>query len=320
MPASRVSPQALLDHLQAAETVGAEALGQWAATCDDPALRGGLRVIAARDAAHARLARERLAALGATATHDAPRDLQSLRGVLTAPDVSSRSKLAIVLARFPDQRSERMPAGIRDLDDDHTRALLEAMRDDDRTSLRWLHEAHDAPPSSTASVASEVVAVPDAVLAFLDAYRAAEAAGATVLAAWSAVTPSPGLRGGLEVLAAREATHAEQLGMRLRELGGTERGRLDADVLARALVRFGSADVTDEDKLAHVMARNPEPDAVARPALEVAAALSGDAETREMLRIMAAGETATIGWLRSYRDGAMTRPREGSLRVIDGGR
>ena len=317
MPASRVSPQALLDHLQAAEAVGAEALGLWLATCDDPALRGGLRVIAARDAAHARLARARLAALGAAATLDAPRDLQSLRGVLGAPDVSSRSKLAIVLARFPGGRSERLPSSVRDLDDDYTRALLEAMRDDDRASLRWLHEVGDALGMSEGERAA---AAPEAVLAFLDAYRAAEAAGAAVLTAWSAVSPLDGLKGGLEALAAREATHAEQLGLRLRELGGAARCEVAGDVVGRALARFGSAEVADEDKLAHVVARYPEPETAGRPALTVAVTLEGDPETREMLRIIAAGETATMAWLRAYRDAVVTRPREAALRVIDGGR
>ena len=45
-----------------------------------------------------------------------------------------------------------------------------------------------------------------------------------------------------------------------------------------------------------------------------------DPETYAMLRLMAAGETATIGWLRAYHRAIGGRPREISLRVLDGGR
>src|SRR5207302_254456 len=54
----------LLDAFQAAERAGAEAVGRWIAACSDPRLRGGLRVIRARDARHAALAEARLRALG----------------------------------------------------------------------------------------------------------------------------------------------------------------------------------------------------------------------------------------------------------------
>ena len=49
MATSQGALPALLDELQAAEEAGAEALGLWIAGCDDPRLRGGLRVIRARD-------------------------------------------------------------------------------------------------------------------------------------------------------------------------------------------------------------------------------------------------------------------------------
>src|SRR5262249_42498283 len=54
---------------------------------------------------------------------------------------------------------------------------------------------------------------------FLDALRAAEAAGAEVLAAWIGVCELDGLRGGLRAIAEREAAHAELLAERLAELG-----------------------------------------------------------------------------------------------------
>lgn len=314
MPASRVSLPALLDELQAAEEAGAEALALWLATCDDSRLRGGLRVIRARDLAHARLARRRVTALGGATGFAAPRQLQSLCGVLAAPDVSNRSKLTILLSRFPARPDDPLPDVIRELEDDETRALLETIHADDRASLRWLREVGDA-----AGVPTTATATP-AILRFLDAYRAAELAGAEVAAAWRAVCRLDGLRGGLDTIAEREAVHAELLDARIRELGGVTNARVDERVLAGAQARFASRDVADEEKLAHVVARYPT-DEAATAALEAAMdALGDDLETREMLRLVAAGEAATFAWLRSYRRAVAEHPREVSLRVFDGGR
>jgi len=199
MATSHASLQALLDELQAAEEAGAEALGLWLAGCDAPGLRGGLRVIRARDLAHARLARRRLAALGGDGGHAAPRQVQSLRGVLAASDVSNRSKLAILLSRFPTRADDALPPAVASLDDDETRALLETMHDDDRASLRWLREAADAPEDASGPPPTPG----PGALAFLDALRAAESAGAEVVGAWRVACALPGLRGGLETIAER---------------------------------------------------------------------------------------------------------------------
>src|SRR2546429_9295813 len=54
----------LLDAFQAAERAGVEAVGRWIVACADARLRGGLRVIRARDRRHAALAEARLRSLG----------------------------------------------------------------------------------------------------------------------------------------------------------------------------------------------------------------------------------------------------------------
>lgn len=317
MPVMRVPPQTLLAELATAEGAGAEALGQWTEACDDPALRGGLRVIQARDAAHARLAARRLAALGAEPQGTVGRHLAQLCGVLAAPDVSNRSKLAILLARFPPRGDDRADALLHELDDDETRALLVTIRDDDHASMRWLHEAVEGSGAAAPAGGAEPAAP---ILRFLDAFRAAEAANAEVFRAWHAVCPLPGLRGGLDTIGEREATHAALLGERLHELGGEPRAAVPADLLARALAHVGARDVADEAKLELLAARYPEEEAAAHPAQRAADELAPDLETREMLRLVAAGEAATFAWLRSYRRAMTERPREVSLRVLDGGR
>src|SRR2546428_9635536 len=54
----------LLDAFQAAERAGVEAVGRWIVACADARLRGGLRMIRARDRRHAPPAEARLRSLG----------------------------------------------------------------------------------------------------------------------------------------------------------------------------------------------------------------------------------------------------------------
>src|SRR5256712_13036598 len=95
------------------------------------------------------------------------------------------------------------------------------------------------------------------VIRFLDDLRAAEAASAEVLAAWIAVCAFDGLRGGLRVIAEREAAHAGLLPERLGELGVPPRAALAESMRAAALQRLGSERVSDEQKLATLLARHP---------------------------------------------------------------
>src|SRR5438552_2373654 len=179
----------LLDDFQAAERAGAEAVGRWIVACADARLRGGLRVIRARDRRHAALAEARLRSLGGVPGARPSRELAAVCGVGADPRVSDRSKLALILGR--------------------------------------LLAREDAP------------------------------------------------------------------------LG--EPGR------AAALGRFGSAALSDEQKLATLLARYPEDTSATRPITDVLDHLDDDLETREILRLVAEGETATMAWLRAYHAG-LVRP------------
>src|SRR5439155_1146564 len=194
----------LLDAFQAAERAGVEAVGRWIVACADARLRGGLRVIRARDRRHAALAEARLRSLGGVPGARPSRELAALCGVVADPGVSDRSKLALLLGRLPAREDAPLGELVRRAEGDaETRALL-------------------AEP-----------------------------------------------------------------------------------VRAAALERFGSERVSDEQKLAALLARYPDDTSATRPITEVLDRLHHDPETREILRLVAEGEAATVAWLRAYHAGLM---------------
>jgi hypothetical protein len=117
----------------------------------------------------------------------------------------------------------------------------------------------------------------------------------------------PRARGGLRAIAQREAVHAELLEERLRELGARCTAAVSEPVLDAALARYGSAAVSDEEKLVHFLARHPDDSAATGPIGDLIDALDDDPETRELLRLVADGERATLAWLRAYHAGLVAR-------------
>ncbi len=89
----------------------------------------------------------------------------------------------------------------------------------------------------------------------------------------------------------------------MRELGGQAAAAVSERALAAALARFGDAGGSDEEKLRLVLARYPEERSPTHALDAVVAELHHDPETRELLRLIAYGEAATIGWLRAYHAG-----------------
>jgi len=143
--AERTRVIGLLDAFQAAERAGVEAVGRWIVTCDDPRLRGGLRVIRARDRRHAVLAEARLRSLGGVPLAEPGRELAALCGVVADPGVSDRSKLALLLGRLPAREGTALDELAREAEGDaETHALLETITDDERASVRWLRHMHEA--------------------------------------------------------------------------------------------------------------------------------------------------------------------------------
>jgi hypothetical protein len=144
MPSERERLIGFLDAFQSAERAGAGALGRWIDACDDPRLRGGLRVIRARDERHAALALSRMRALGGMPRADVSRDLGAICAVVADPGVSDRSKLAILLTRLPADGRGPLADVARDIEEDaETRALLETIGEDERAGLAWLRHMRE---------------------------------------------------------------------------------------------------------------------------------------------------------------------------------
>jgi hypothetical protein len=142
MPSERDRLIGFLDAFQAAERAGVEALVRWIAVCGDPRVRGGLRVIEARDRRHAALAEARLRALGGAPTAAVSPDLTRLCGMVADPALSDRSKVAMLAARVPEEAGPLARAADRIEADAETRALLETIDDEERLSLEWLRRMH----------------------------------------------------------------------------------------------------------------------------------------------------------------------------------
>jgi hypothetical protein len=304
---------ALLDELHATESAGAAAMTRWLAVAVDPTLRGGLRVIAARDAAHGALALERLHALGAAPERQPSVARAELLRLVEAPDVPDGTKLRAMVERLPSDRSDRVREAAADIVEDlETRALVETMGDDDRASLAWLRAMGEGATPGPADAYDGDVAI-----AGLSALAQAEAASAAVFEAWHDACGSGGLRGGLRTIAAREAAHASLLAARLAELTGTiaESGALPG--VTGVAARWASPAWSDAEKLGALLARQSSPAAVAAPVVRIASV--ADAETRAMLLLVAEGEHATIAWLRAYQravppEGRVVAPAVAPLR------
>lgn len=133
-----------LDDYRVAEASGAEALRAWAELSRDPILIGGLRTIAAREAAHASLLEERLRELGATPSAETPQWMSEYNASITNPDASDLDRLTSLVAQFPNVEEAVAPLQqiIDSIEDDElTRELLQTICEDEVATLKWIHAA-----------------------------------------------------------------------------------------------------------------------------------------------------------------------------------
>jgi bacterioferritin (cytochrome b1) len=134
----------VLDGYRAAEASGAETIAAWAESSPDPRLAGALRVVAAREAAHAAVLERRVRELGREPSARIPSWLERYNEALLADNACDEERLTAVVGRFPDIQAALAPLRERIDSLEHdplTRELLRAIAQDEEATLRWMHAA-----------------------------------------------------------------------------------------------------------------------------------------------------------------------------------
>jgi hypothetical protein len=137
----------ILDRFRAAEDSGSQTLLRWARLTTDASLVGGLRVVASREAAHASLLEERIRELGKAPTAEVPAWLAGFNEALVSRDATDLERLAALVAQFEDFARAMEPleeAITLAADDELTREVLRAIRDDEIATIEWFRSAYAA--------------------------------------------------------------------------------------------------------------------------------------------------------------------------------
>jgi hypothetical protein len=136
------------------------------------------------------------------------------------------------------------------------------------------------------------------VTGLLDAFQAAERAGAEAVGSWIASCADDRLRAGLRVIRTRDRRHAALAEWRLRELGGEPRAQVSRDLAAVCGV-VADPGVSDRSKIDVLLGRVPP--SSESPLAEFARTIEGDAETRALFESIADDERSSLRWLRHIR-------------------
>ena len=155
----------------------------------------------------------------------------------------------------------------------------------------------------------------------LNVFRALEAWGATLYAAWAASEPDARLAAGHLIIAEREATHARLLAERLRALGSEPAPACVDAVLAEQLdeLRDVRGFVAQLDGLKRVTERDAARMSDCRHALDRAreAAEATDPATHAFLLQLYGEEKVSAAWYRhTYGELTGRHPRSDSLPVM----
>ncbi len=137
----------------------------------------------------------------------------------------------------------------------------------------------------------------EAIIGLMDSIQVAEACAGRALAAWSETCKIPTLRGGLKMIAEREAYHGRVLQQRIRDLGGECKADLDPFSQESEVCIFNPG-LTDLEKLTDLVERNGDPTTLIAPVLAFAELLTEDPESKEMLKLYYADEISSGNWLR----------------------
>lgn len=156
----------------------------------------------------------------------------------------------------------------------------------------------------------------------LNVFRALEAFGATLYAAWAGSESDPHLRAGHLIIAEREANHARLLAERIRALGGEPGAACVDGVLSEQLAELkdvrGLIEQLDAFKAANL--RDAARMAGCQQALErgFAAARGSDPATHQFWAQLYSEEKVSGAWYRlKYGEASGKRSRSDALPVLE---
>lgn len=136
----------LLDTYSTTEGFVAQYLPKWIDVSQNEAVKGGLRTVQAREAAHARLMKARLRELGESSKAKIPEERREKEIPFFASSVhTDEEKLKVLSDLFGD--GEQFLKPVTDLinqitDDLQTKELLRTILDDERESVNWIQETY----------------------------------------------------------------------------------------------------------------------------------------------------------------------------------
>lgn len=138
----------------------------------------------------------------------------------------------------------------------------------------------------------------EAVIGLMNSVQVAEACAGVAIGNWIRTCKIPELRGGLKIIAEREAFHGRVFQERVRELGAECTTELDPFSAAGERT-LNDDSLSDLEKLTDIVARGGDPDVLLRPILDFADSLVDDVESKEALRLYYQDEMSSATWLRA---------------------
>jgi hypothetical protein len=137
----------------------------------------------------------------------------------------------------------------------------------------------------------------EAVIGLMNSVQVAEACAGVAIANWIESCAIPELRGGLRIIAEREAFHGRVFQQRIRDLGGECATELDPFSAATEAVIVDPG-LSDLEKLTELVERNGDAETLLAPVLTFADSLVDDVESKEALRLYYADEISSGNWFR----------------------
>jgi hypothetical protein len=137
----------------------------------------------------------------------------------------------------------------------------------------------------------------EAIIGLMDSIQVAEACAGVAIANWIETCTIPELRGGLRMIAEREAFHGRVFQQRIHDLGSECKAPLDPFSTESEAV-IADPHLTDLEKLTNLVERNGDPETLISPVLTFAELLTEDMESAEALKLYYADEISSGNWLR----------------------